>query len=247
MPPITSPQNSAVKLIRSLADKKHRQETGLFVAEGKKVLARARAESWQPVILAGIEPPAAWGDAERLHVSERVMAAVSGQRNPTPLIGVFRQSWISAPDPAGVWVALEAMRDPGNLGTIIRTCDAVGASGVVLVGPCCDPFSPEAVRASMGSIFGVRLVRMDADAFAGLAESWPGDVAGFQMQGAEDYRRNYRSPTLLVMGSEGTGLSDMLARSCNALIRIPMPGAAESLNVAIATALALYEVRRGDF
>lgn len=246
MPPITSPQNSAVKLIRSLADKKHRLETGLFVAEGEKVLARARDEDWEPVILAGLAPPAAWGSAQLLHVSDRIMAALSGQRNPTPLLGVFRQKWSDAPRPSGVWVALEAMRDPGNLGSIVRTCDAAGAAGIILVGPCCDPFAPEAVRATMGSIFGVKLVRLETDRFVSFAASWPGDVAGLHMTGAEDYRRSYRSPTLLVMGSEGAGLTDTLAKSCNVLVRIPMPGKAESLNVAIATALALYEVRRND-
>ncbi len=133
------------------------------------------------------------------------------------------------------------MRDPGNLGTIIRTADAVAASGVILVGQSCDPYSGDCVRATTGSIFGVPLVRMETEAFIALCKTWRGDVVGTHLKGTEDFRRTYKSPTLLVMGSERRGLSEELAAACNSLVRIPMPGGAESLNVATATALMLYE------
>ncbi|MBZ0216684.1 MAG: RNA methyltransferase, partial [Fimbriimonadaceae bacterium] len=144
----------------------------------------------------------------------------------------------------GVWIALEDMRDPGNLGTIIRTADAVAASGVILVGQSCDPYSGDCVRATTGSIFGVPLVRMETEVFIALCKTWRGDVVGTHLKGTEDFRRTYRSPTMLVMGSERRGLSEELAAACNSLVRIPMPGGAGSLNVATATALMLYEIMR---
>jgi TrmH family RNA methyltransferase len=145
----------------------------------------------------------------------------------------------------GLWVALEAIRDPGNLGTIIRTADAVAAGGVILVGNSCDPYSREAVRASMGSIFNVPLVRMNAERAVGLAGAWKGDVVGTHLSAREDFRVvRYRAPTLLMMGSEGPGLSPALAAACSRLVKIPMAGRLDSLNLAVATALMLYEIRK---
>ena len=165
-------------------------------------------------------------------------------------MAVLPQRWLDAPDPARVprdalWLALEEVRDPGNLGTIIRTADAVGAAGIFLVGQTCDPYSREAVRASMGSIFAVPLVRLDQPAFLALARRWTGDVAGTHLSGKTDYRAAaYRAPTLLVMGSEAAGLSEATAARCSKLVRIPMAGRLDSLNLAVATALMLYEIRR---
>lgn len=238
---ISSSNNPTIKLIRSLAEKKHRNDTGLFVAEGANVLERARSEGWEPDYLLTTTHADPWGKAALLRVDEKIIASVSSQKNPPPVLGVFRQKWGEIGTPGGTWVALEDMRDPGNLGTIIRTADAAGASGVILVGQSCDPWGPDGVRATMGSIFGVPLVRMQQSAFLGLCRAWPGEVAGTHLKATESYRRSYGQPTLLVMGSEGRGLSDELAAACSTLVRIPMRGGAESLNVAIATALVLYE------
>lgn len=245
MPVITSPHNPTIKSIRSLAEKKYREKTGLFVAEGVEVLGRARREGWEPVYLVATEAVTPWGKAERLTVSGKVMQALGGQRNASPLLGVFKQRFADAATPRGLWIALEEMRDPGNLGTIIRTADAAAAAGVILVGPSCDPYGRDSVRASMGSIFGPPLVRMDRGKFIDLCKGWPGEVAGTHLQGTEDYRRAYRAPTLLVMGSEGGGLSPETAAACSALVRIPMAGGAQSLNVAVAAGLMLYETQRG--
>jgi TrmH family RNA methyltransferase len=145
-----------------------------------------------------------------------------------------------------VWVALETIRDPGNLGTIIRTVDAVAARGVILIGAGCDPYSREAVRASMGSIFNVPLVRMAPDRFFAWVKAWPGDIVGTHLDGRVDFRAApYRMPTLLAMGSEGPGLSVEIAASCTRLVKIPMAGRLDSLNLAVATALMLYEIRKG--
>jgi RNA methyltransferase, TrmH family len=239
---ITSLQNPAIKTIRSLADKKHRRELGLFTAEGHEMLARARAEGWEPETIVARHQTEQWGKATILEVTPQVIAALSSQNNPPGILGVFRQRWAQQLSPRGVWLALEDMRDPGNLGTIIRTADAVAVAGVILVGDCCDPWAPECVRATTGSIFGMPLLRMTKPQFAAAAREWPGDVVGTVMTAPDGFRRTYAPPVLLVMGSESKGLSPEIATVCSTLVRIPMPGKTESLNVAAATALMLYEI-----
>ena len=241
MAPVTSLQNPTIKLIRSLSEKKFRQESGLFVAEGWDMLDRARKEGWVPEHLLSTEPISSWGEMQPTYITEKIMEGLSGQNNPHSALATFKQRYVTEVAPRGVWVALEDMRDPGNLGTIIRTADAVAASGIILLGQSCDPFSRDCVRATTGSIFGVPLVRMDVDAFVAQCKKWQGDVVGAHLKATEDFRRTYKSSTLLVMGSEGRGLSDELAEACKIMVRIPMPGAAESLNVATATALMLFE------
>jgi len=241
---VTSAQNPTIKLIRSLEDKKHRQEHGLFVAEGRQVLDRARQEGWEPVYLLTTGHAEPWGKAAPIQLDERVMGQVSAQKNPPDQIGVFRQRWTEAVKPDGLWVALEDMRDPGNLGTIIRTADAAGAAGVILTGQSCDPWSGDCVRATMGSIFGMPLVKLEQKAFLSLLKEWPGESVGTHLKATESYRRSYGAPTLLVMGSEGRGLSDEASAACSRLVRIPMKGGAESLNVAIATGLMLFEAQK---
>ncbi|WP_421695172.1 TrmH family RNA methyltransferase [Aestuariivirga sp.] len=240
---ITSPHNPTLKLIRSLAEKRNRQETGLFIAEGSQVLARARLQGWEPVYLLTSGHSEPWGEAALMKVDEKMMGSVSAQKNPPREIGVFRQRWAPAVEPDGVWVALEDMRDPGNLGTIIRTADAAGAAGVILAGQSCDPFSSDCVRATMGSIFAMPLVKVEQKPFLDLLREWPGESVGTHLKATESYRRSYRKPAILVMGSEGRGLSEEASAACSTLVRIPMNGGAESLNVAIATGLVLFEAQ----
>ena len=188
--------------------------------------------------------------AEVLEVSQAVLEKLSAKDNPQTMLGVFGQRWASVPAAAAIgpdatWLALEDIRDPGNLGTIIRTADAVGAAGIVLVGTCCDAYSRECVRATMGSIFAVPLVRASRDAFAAALATWPGDSVGTRLDARDDFRCvTYRAPTLLVMGGEGPGLSAATAKACTRLVKIPMAGRLDSLNLAVATGLMLYEIRR---
>jgi TrmH family RNA methyltransferase len=114
--------------------------------------------------------------------------------------------------------------------------------GIILVGDCCDPYAPESVRASTGSIFGVTLVRMNLAGVLDLAKAWPGDVVGTTGTARSDFRREYLHPVLLAMGSESRGLSAELLKSCTQLVKIPMKDGVESLNVATATGLMLYQV-----
>lgn len=258
---ITSLQNERVKAIRALEMRKERKETGLFVAEGASILVTARDEGWLPQILVHLAGSAGTGvqqalvswalqaKSECLEVSEAVLQKVASKDNPQTMLGVFRQRWTDAPEAAGIgtqhaWLALEEVRDPGNLGTIVRTVDAVGASGIILVGNCCDPYSREAIRATMGSIFAVPLVRMTREAFLAWRAGWRGDVIGTHLSSTQDFRKvDYRGPVLLIMGSEGPGLSDSLTRTCTRLVKIPMAGKLDSFNLAVATALTLYEIR----
>jgi TrmH family RNA methyltransferase len=241
---ISSPQNPVVKRIRSLAEKKYRVETGLFVAEGEKVLARAKTSGWQPETVLSTGAASPWGVNGLLTVTADVMTKVSAQKNPPALLATFAQRLAPRIEAKGIWLALEEMRDPGNLGTIIRTADAVGVSGVILVGTSCDPWGPDCVRATMGSIFAVPICQMVNGDFPALVRHWPGETVGTHLGASLDYRRTYSLPTLVVMGSEARGLSREVAEVCSTLVRIPMREGIESLNVAIAAGLMLYEVAR---
>jgi TrmH family RNA methyltransferase len=246
---ITSAQNPTIKFIRALEHKKHRQETGLFVAEGRRALERARLAGIRPDYVLATQGPQEWGQVHDLRVSEAVMARLSAQSNPSGLVAVFKQAAILSdftPAADDVAIALEEIRDPGNLGTIMRTADAVSVRHIALLGGSCDAFSPEGVRASMGSLFGVKLSRLTAKQFDSVLAAWPGEIVATAARAAADYRRTYARPTLLMMGSEGGGLSPAVAARANVSVRIPMSGGAESLNVAAATALMLYEIRRSE-
>jgi TrmH family RNA methyltransferase len=257
--PISSLQNERIKAVRALDMRKVRRETGLFVAEGASILMTARQAGFTPRTLI-FEPQGASGEvareliasalaagAEVLEVSPAVLAKVSSKENPQAMLGVFEQRWAGEPRtrrPEDLWLVLEEVRDPGNLGTIIRTLDAVGGRGIILVGNCCDPYSRECVRATMGSIFAVPLVRMRRDEFLAWRQDWPGDVVGLHLRATDDFRKvSYRGPVLVVMGSEGPGLSPELSEACTRRVKIPMAGELDSLNLAIATALTLFQIR----
>jgi TrmH family RNA methyltransferase len=259
---ITSLANPLVKEIRGLALPKNRKLSGQFVAEGLKLVADAIDAGWivrtlvhasrvaDEKLVARLSATTHARGGRVVAVSEAVLAKMTRRDNPQTVIGVFEQRLIPAgqirPRPDAVWVALESVRDPGNLGTIIRTVDAVGGDGVILVGDTVDPFSLEAVRATMGSIFHVPLARAIRAEFAALAERWPGLVVGTHLAAAEDYRAlAYRPPVLLVMGIEQSGLTPETAALCRALAKIPMAGRADSLNLAVATGVMLFEILRG--
>ena len=261
MKQITSLANPIVKDIRGLALAKNRKASGQFVAEGLKLVADAVEAGWtirtlvhaanvagQPLVGRLAATTRARGGAV-LSVSEAVLAKIARRDNPQTVIGVFDQKLLAAsairPRPEGLWVALETIRDPGNLGTIVRTVDAVGGDGVILIGDTVDPFSVEAVRATMGSIFHVPSPGRAGRSSTTLRARWRGTVAGTHLAGAVDYRTaDYRTPVLLVMGGEQAGLTQPLAAACDVLVKIPMAGKADSLNLAVATGVMLFEIRR---
>jgi TrmH family RNA methyltransferase len=258
---ITSLTNPRVKDIRALSMKKTRDETGQFLGEGLKLVTDALDEHWPvdtiafaPAVreLPHVAKAAATVRArggEVLEVSEAVLAKITRRDNPQMVVGVFRQRLRALADVvvgAGeVWVALEQVRDPGNLGTIIRTVDSVGAKGVILVGETCDPFSFEAVRATMGSMFHVPLVRAGRDAFIAWARHSRVRLVGTHLKATDDYRQVASDqPTVLVMGNEQAGMTDEMAAASTVRVKIPMVGQADSLNLAVATGIMLYELRR---
>ncbi len=258
---ITSAGNAEVKRLRSLHERKFRRQTGWFLAEGMRICTEAVALGWRMHRLAylasrsndsqvGALLQALSRDGGRaLPVTESLLARVSRKDNPQMVLGAFEQRWRGAdevvPDPTRCWVALDRVRDPGNLGTIMRTADATGARGVILIGDCTDPYSVEAVRASMGAVFNVELAHMSEAEFLAFSAGWPGRIVGTALPASVDYREaDYSGPLILLMGNEQAGLTDALMTACSQLVRMPMLGRSDSLNLAVASGLALYEVLR---
>jgi RNA methyltransferase, TrmH family len=259
---VTSLSNPIVKDIKALANKKDRDETKSFMAEGLKLvidalelgfeirtLVYAKNVKDKPQVVQCATKTVARGGLV-LEVSEKVLASITRRDNPQMVVGIFSQRWTSLrdlrPRTGETYVALDRVRDPGNLGTIIRTADAAGASGVILVGESTDPFSMETVRATMGSVFAVPLVKASAADFLGWKKGAGVSVVATHLAGAVDYRTiDYRKkPVVLLMGNEQSGLPEELAREADALARIPQVGLADSLNLAIATGVMLFEARR---
>ncbi len=254
---ITSLSNPAVKAARALHLRKERDETGLFLAEGLKIITEAVDLGRAPrLLLHGTEAAdhpllrrAAALSRETVEVTPAILAKISRRDNPQTVLGVFEQVYTSLSDlepmSARCWVALQAVRDPGNLGTIVRTADAAGCGGVILVGECCDLYSVEAVRASMGSIFAVPVARAGVDAFVAWRTTWPGPVVGTLLTATTDFRSaDYRHPTLILMGNEQAGLSPELSDVCDSVVKIPMRGRADSLNLSVATGVMIYAATR---
>ncbi len=257
---ITAVSNPRIKSIKALAHKKNRDQDGTFLVEGMKLVWDAFENGWEidtliyaattndNVQVKELAAKLRVAGADILEVNEKVLSSITRRDNPQMMVGVMRQSWKRAPsnvkDKSSVWIALDRVRDPGNLGTIIRTADSAGAEGIILVGETTDPFSLEATRASMGSIFNVPLVRMDEKEFLKWRISWEGMVVGTHLEGATDFRTiDYQSQSvLLLMGNEQQGLPDDLASTCDKLALIPMHGAADSLNLAIATGVMLFHM-----
>lgn len=254
---ITSLANPTVKAVRALHLRKERDETGLFVAEGLKnvtegvelgrrphILLYGPEAAGHPLLKKAAEATRA-GGGEVVEVTEAILAKVSRRDNPQAVVGVFRQVFrpldAIEPQAAACWVALHRVRDPGNLGTIVRTADAAGCGGVVLVGECCDPYSVEAVRATMGSIFAVPLTRCSEAEFAAWRDRWTGSVVGALLSATLDYRKvEYARPALILMGNEQQGLPPEMAGLCDVNVKIPMRGRADSLNLAVATGIMIY-------
>ncbi|ASY61496.1 macromolecule metabolism [Sinorhizobium sojae CCBAU 05684] len=259
---VTSLVNPVIKDIRALSHKKHRDETHAFMAEGLKLVIDALDLGWKIKTLVyakaakgkpQVEQVAARTVAKGglvLEVSEKVISTITRRDNPQMVVGIFEQRYRALkdiqPQEGETYVALDRVRDPGNLGTIIRTADAAGASGVILVGETTDPFSLETVRATMGSVFAMPITRASAEDFVKWQKSAGVRVVATHLAGSVDYRTiDYRSrPVVLLMGNEQAGLPVELAREAGALARIPQAGRADSLNLAIATGIMLFEARR---
>ena len=257
---ITSFSNATVKRLRSLRDKKARRSEGLFLAEGLRIIAEARDSGRLPEIIAcsaaGAEHPlaaeivaateAAGGEA--IETSGDILAKMSGKDNPQMLLAAYRQpgTALEAIDrsAAPLWIVAQALRDPGNLGTILRTGDAAGAGGLILVDDCADPFSVEAVRASMGALFTQAIATARWDEFLAWLRAGPGQLVGTSLKATADYLdAEYVAPCFLLIGNEQQGLPAAYEAECDLLVRIPMAGRADSLNAAMAAAVMAFQVK----
>lgn len=254
---ISSPSNPVIKDIKALEMRKRRKETGLFIVEGLrsviegvelgavlKYIAFHASTADKPELQKCVEH-CEKSKGMAMEVTSEILAKLSHKDNPQSVIGVFEQRFQSLkyvdPKKAKCWVVLEQVRDPGNLGTILRTIDAIGADGVILVEQCCDPYSLEAVRATMGSLFSVPIVQTTRDDFIAWTKSWPGDIIGTTLQTSVDFREvSPKAPMLILMGNEQMGLSDALREVTTSCIRLPMNGRADSLNLSVATGIVLY-------
>ncbi|NTF30563.1 TrmH family RNA methyltransferase [Rhizobium skierniewicense] len=259
---VTSLANPIIKDIKNLTQKKGREETGTFMAEGLKLVIDALELGWtiRTLVYAKnakgkslVEQVAAKTVASGglvLEVTEKILSSITRRDNPQMVVGIFDQKWTDLkdihPDSGQTYIALDRVRDPGNLGTIIRTADAAGASGVILLGDCTDPFSLETVRATMGSVFAIAVAHATVDAFLSWKKSAGVSVVATHLAGSVDYRTiDYKKkPTVLLMGNEQGGLPPELASKADQLARIPQQGRADSLNLAIATGVMLFEARR---
>ena len=256
---ISNPQNTTIKRIRSLRQRKEREQSGLCFVEGIRIVAEA-IQVGAPITQLVVAPsllisPFALDlvDKQRragttcLEVSPGVFKSLSTKDNPQGLAAVVRQRWSTLdtlnPEQGLCWVALSGVHSPGNLGTILRTSDAVGSAGVILVGHTTDPYDPEAVRAGMGAIFSQQVVRANLAQVRAWKASHSIFVVGTSDAAASDYRTiTYTQPLLLLMGSEQQGLSEEEIELCDAVVRIPMVGRSDSLNLAVATGVVLYEI-----
>lgn len=256
---ISSTQNRHVKLIRSLRSRKEREQSGLFFVEGIRQVAEAiqsgagiEALVMAPELLHSdfahsLVSKEAKAGTDVLQVTGDLFKSISAKDGPQGLAAIVRQRWEQLPDIRlcgdECFVALDAVQDPGNLGTIMRTADAVGFSGLILLGNSTDPYDPGAVRASMGSVFSLRLSKASPEDFIAWKHEHGYQVVGTSGEGSTHYRSlEYPRPLVVLSGSERQGLSPELMKTCDHLVRIPMVGSCDSLNLAVATSVVLYEV-----
>lgn len=256
---VTSASNPQVKALKSLDRKKGRREQNAFLAEGARLIGEALEHDWEPVTLVcgpeGITRDANLRlidlalekDAQLLQVNNRLLGSIARKENPQTLLATFRPKYRPLSELSGdriadgTYVALYQVRDPGNLGTILRTSDFAGVKGVILIGDCCDLYSLEAVRASMGSLFAMPVYFADEDTFLNWKKEVSLPMIAASMNGTvAHHAAPYGDRSIILMGNEQSGLPEDFEAACETLARIPMRDGADSLNLGIATALMIY-------
>lgn len=262
---ITSTANPTIKAIRKLTERKERQQTGTFFMEGLRIIGEAMQRDWKiqqlitaPELLVSLfgrqlVEQAVEKGIPTIEVSIEVFQALSFKEGPQGIAAVGRQRWTRLEDvlpaPGDTWIALDSVADPGNLGTILRTSDAAGCKGVILLDQSTDPFDPAAIRGSMGAIFSQPLVKTTLTEFARWKRENSVPVIGTSDKARQDYHSfTYPFGLVVLMGSERQGLQENHIAICDEMVSIPMQGTSDSLNLAVATALVVYEVfnqRRG--
>jgi TrmH family RNA methyltransferase len=255
---ITGFSNPTVKFLRSLREKKHRKVAGKFLAEGLRLLTDARTSGHLPELLvmaegrethpllAALEADVLAAGGEVIETGAEILSKITGKDNPQAVCGVFAEldTRLAAIDrsKAEIWLVAQALRDPGNLGTMLRTGDAVGAGGLILIDDCADPFSVEAVRASMGAVFTQAIAQASWDEFLPWLRGGDGQLVAASLRDAVPYRgAAFAAPCFLLVGNESRGLPEDYEVACDLRVTIPMNGSADSLNAAVAAAVLAYE------
>lgn len=257
--PLAEQSHSQIKRIRRLKLREERDRTGLFYIEGMRFVAQAfhhQAKIEQLVVCRDLltHPYAQKLVREQikrstpvLEVSHAIMKSLSQVQDSQGLGAVVRQRWqrLASIQPKSelCWIAVEALRSPGNLGTILRTSDAVGGAGLRLLGDAVDPYDPGTVRATMGAMFTQRFVRTSREEILHWQRRGQYLLVGTSPHAPHDYQQvRYQAPMILLMGEERKGLPAELQAICDRMVSIPMVGESDSLNVAMATGVMLYEV-----
>lgn len=255
--------NPTVKYLRSLRDKKHRKRAGQFLVEGLRLLEDARESGRVPQmlvmadgneraaagheVLAGLVRSVEAGGGEVITTTPDILSKITGKDNAQSVAGVFDEwdTGLARLDrgAAPIWLAAQALRDPGNLGTMLRTADAVGAGGLIMIDDCADPFSAEAVRASMGAVFTVQVAQARWEEFVPWLRGGEGQLVAASLRDAVPYRgAGYEAPCFILVGNESQGLPESYEAECDLRVTMPMRGRADSLNAAVAGAVLAYEV-----
>jgi RNA methyltransferase, TrmH family len=254
--------NPTVKYLRSLREKKLRKRAGQFLVEGLRLLEDARSTGHVPrtlvmaegrdphPLIEGLEREIEASGGEAITTTPDILSKITGKSNSQSVVGVFDEfdTSLSRLDrsAAKIWLVAQDLRDPGNLGTTLRTGDAVGAGGLILIDDCADPFSAEAVRASMGAVFTQRLVQARWDEFLPWLRNGEGQLVAASLRDAVPYRgAPYQSPCFILVGNESQGLPEAYETECDLRVTMPMKGRADSLNAAVAGAVLAYEVLDG--
>ena len=256
---ISSQRNQHIKHIRNLRHRHERERSGLFFIEGIRIVTEA-VQSGAEIETLVVAPDLLKSEFGRGIVQEQqdqgtpctevtadVFSSISTKDGPQGIGAVVRQRWEELEHirlmNGQYWVALDAAQDPGNIGTILRTGDAAGSTGLILLGNCADPYDATALRASMGAIFSQRLVKAGFAAFVRWKQQHNYGVVGTSKAAPHDYREvSYQFPLVLLMGSERLGLSSEQQALCDLMVKIPMVGHSDSLNLAVATGITLYEI-----
>jgi TrmH family RNA methyltransferase len=258
---ITSVTNPKIRDIRKLRVRKEREQQAVAFIEGIRIVADAANHPGiietlivAPELLSStfareLVQQQSQAGISCLEVSAEVFQSISQKDGPQGLGAVIRQQWLPLAEvtlSAGeIWVALDAVQDPGNLGSIMRTCDAVGCTGLILLGQTTDPYDPAALRGSMGALFALKLVKSSFSTFHTWKERHRYPLVGTSDAARASYTTvTYPLPCILLMGSERQGLSAEQQASCDLMVSIPMVGQSDSLNLSVATAVVLYEIFR---
>lgn len=256
---ISSFSNPHVKFTRSLREKKQRKASGKFLAEGLRILTEALEVGVVPEMLwFGVESAAhsrvqalvaacAARGGKIFQTQDDILSKISGKDNPQSVLGIYAEPDTRLEElerhTADIWLVAQELRDPGNIGTLLRTGDAVGAGGLILLDGAADPYSVEAVRASMGAIFTQKLVQCSWGAFIAWLRQGEGQLVATSLNTDLDYQApRYSPPVFLLIGNESQGLPTAYEAQCDLKVKMPMLGKADSLNAAVAGAVMAYEV-----